>query len=121
MSEENDKDLERTQELYDFLQGKMPEGTHVTRSHRPKLTPAQAWTVVWYLGNQYWQVTDRVEKCCVCGDLYHTWQDGACLDYGKAPYHFCGNCMDGEEYARKSKSRLNPDNDKLCNVAAKPE
>lgn len=95
MSEENDKDLERTQELYDFLQGKMPEGTHVARSHRPNLPPAQAWTVIWYLGNQYWQVTDRVEKCCVCD-----------------------SCMDGEEYARKSKSRLNPDNIKLTPLEA---
>src|SRR5258708_18657881 len=69
MSEKNDKDLKRTQELYDFLQGKMPKGTHVATSHRPKLTPDQAWQVVWYLGNQYWQVTDRVEKCCVCGTL----------------------------------------------------
>jgi hypothetical protein len=109
MSEDNDKDLERTQELYDFLQGKMPEGTIVPRSERPKLTPKQAWAVVWYLGNQYWQVTDRVEKCCVCGDLYHTWQSGDCLDYGKAPYHFCESCMSSEEYARKSNSKLNPD------------
>ena len=111
MSNDNDNDLKRTQELYDFLQGEMPEGTHVAKKHRPKLTADQAWTVVWYLGNQYWKVTDRVEKCCVCGDLYHTWQEGGCLDYGKAPYHFCGSCMDGEEYARKSKSRLNSDND----------
>ncbi len=108
MSEQNDKDLERTRELYDFLQGKMPDGIRMARSHQPKLTPDQAWSVVWYLGNQYWQVTDRVEKCD-CGDLYHTWQEGDCLDYGKFPYHFCDSCRDGEEYGRKSKSRLNPD------------
>jgi len=109
MSQENDKDLKRTQELFDFLQGKMPDGTFVTRKHRPKLTPDQAWTVIWYLGNQYWQVTDRVERCDVCGDLFHTWQGGDCLDYGKAPYHFCDSCMSGSEYGKKSMSRLNPD------------
>ena len=117
MIEENDKDLERTQELYDFLQGKMPEGTRVTRSHRPKLTPDQAWTVVWYLGNQYRQVTDRVGKCCVCGELYHTWQGGGCLDYGKAPYHFCDSCLDGEEYAAKEKRK--PSHEKLTDAGPK--
>ena len=111
MSEENDKDLEKTQELYEFLQGKIPENIRLAKKSRPKMTPDQAWSVVWYLGNQYWQVTDRVERCCVCGDLYHTWQGGDCLDYGKAPYHFCDECLDSPEYARKKKSRLNPDND----------
>jgi hypothetical protein len=101
MSEENEKDLERTQELYNFLQGQMPEGVTVAKRKRPNLTPEQAWTVVWYLGNEYWQVTDRVEKCEVCGDLYHTWEGGGCLDYGKAPYHFCDGCVNSDEYAAK--------------------
>ncbi len=101
MSDENEKDLERTRELYEFLQGTMPECITVRKENRPNLTPEQAWTVVWYLGNQYWQVTDRVEKCEVCGDLYHSWEEGDVLDYGKAPYHFCGNCVDGDEYAAK--------------------
>lgn len=109
MSEENDKDLQRTQQLYDFLRGKIPEGYKISKSHRPKLTDDQAWTVIWYLGNQYWQVTDNVEKCGVCGDIYNTWQGGHFLDYGKAPYHFCGNCMDTEEYAQKA--ARNPDKD----------
>ena len=110
MSEQNNKDLKLTEELFEFLQGKMPEGTKVPRKERPKLTPDQAWTVIWYLGNQYWQVTDRVERCEVCGDLFHTWQGGGCLDYGKAPYHFCASCMSSDEYARKAADKRNPDN-----------
>jgi hypothetical protein len=110
MSAENDNDLERTQKLYEFLQGQIPEGYTVSRKLIPRLTAAQAWTVVWYLGNQYWKVPDTVERCDVCGDLFHTWQSGTCLDYGKAPYHFCDDCMGGDEYAKKSKSRLNPEN-----------
>lgn len=108
MSEENDRDLDKTQELFSFLQGNIPEGCKIRRGHMPKLTADQAWTVIWWLGNQYWQVTDRVERCDVCGDLFHGWQGGECLDFGKGPYHFCDNCRDGEEFARKAKSKLNP-------------
>lgn len=100
MSEENDKDLERTQELYDFLQGRAPFAIK-NPDGIPRLTPEQAWTVIWYLGNQHWQVTDRVDRCGVCGALYHSWQEGECLDFGKAPYHFCDDCMTGEEANKK--------------------
>lgn len=120
MSEANDIDLKKTQELFDFLQGKIPEGTIVSPSHRPKLTPEQAWTVVWYLGNQYWQVTDRIERCCVCSELYHTWQGGSCLDFGKAPYNFCEGCFDGEEFMRKVVQRNNPDKQQRKEYLAKP-
>jgi hypothetical protein len=108
MSEQNDKDLKFTEELFQFLQGNAPEGYKIRRGHMPKLTPDQAWTVVWYLGNQYWQVTDRVERCDVCGSLYHSWQEGHCLDFGKAPYHFCDLCTLTDEFAKKENSRLNP-------------
>jgi hypothetical protein len=103
MSEESDKDLRKTQELFDFLQGIMPAGVKVPRGEIPGLTPAQAWAVVWYLGNQYWKVTDVVERCDVCGKLYHTHQSGGCLDYGKAPHIFCDNCVESDEYFRKQK------------------
>ena len=99
MSEKSD--LERTQELFDFLQGNVPEGCRIDCGHVPKLTAEQAWTVVWHLGNQYWQVPDDINRCCVCGDLYDSRGDGACLDYGKPPYFFCGACENGEEYEKK--------------------
>jgi hypothetical protein len=110
MSDENEKDLKMTEELFALLQGQMPEGVTVRKNHKPKLTPNQAWTVIWYLGNQHWQVTDRVERCDVCGDLYHSWNAGYCLDYGKAPYFFCDNCMNTEQFSNKEKSKLNPEN-----------
>jgi hypothetical protein len=112
MSEENDKDLERTQEFFEFLQGKLPDGVTVPKKEIPKLSADQAWTVIWYLGNQYWQVTDRVERCDVCGDLYHSWQGGYTLDFGQSPYSFCDSCMESEEFTKKEKSRLNPENAK---------
>jgi hypothetical protein len=103
MSEKNDKDLAKTQELFALLQGESPEGCTIKPDHMPKLTPDQAWTVIWWLGNQYWQPTDAVERCDVCGDLYHSWQEGECMDYGNAPYHFCDACRDGEEARAKAR------------------
>lgn len=103
-------DLELTEELFAFLQGTIPDGYHIRRGHMPKLTADQAWTIIWYLGGKYWQVTDHVDRCCVCGDLYDTHREGSCLDYGRAPYSFCEGCMASWEYAKKSQSKLNPEN-----------
>lgn len=108
MSDEPKKsDLERTQELLDFLMGVFPDRYKIPKKQRPKLTREQAFTVIWYLGNQYWQVTDHVEKCDVCGALYDAHREGACLDYGRAPYSFCDNCISSEEFHKKN--RRNPD------------
>lgn len=101
--------LDRTNELFAFLQGRIPEGYKIPRAERPKLTADQAWTVIWYLGNQYWQVTDFIERCDVCGDLYHTHREGDCLDYGNPPYHFCESCMANDEYGRKQARRPKED------------
>lgn len=103
----DEKDLERANELFEFLQGRLPEGICVPKSHKPKLTAAQAWTVIWHLGNEYWQVPDTIQRCGVCGDLFDSWRQGRTLDYGKAPYSFCDNCVDGEAFTKKM--RRNPD------------
>lgn len=102
MSTEKRSDLEHMQELFGFLQGVVPEGYRIPRAHVPKLTPDQAWTVCWYLGNQYHQLSDYISRCDVCGDLYDSNSEGDCLDFGKAPYHFCDSCVGGEQYASKS-------------------
>jgi len=96
-----EKDLENTRKLFDFLQGNLPDGYIVSPSHMPKLTPDQAATVIWYLGNQYWQVTDHVERCDVCGEWYNTWSEGETIDCAPPPIFFCGNCRDGEAAQRK--------------------
>lgn len=101
MSDKNDKDLENTRELFTFLQGTAPEGYVIEPSHMPKLTPDQAWTVVWYLGNKYWQPTDAVERCDVCGELYHSWCEGETIDCAPPPIFFCGNCREGHEAVEK--------------------
>ncbi len=92
-------DLERTEELFAFLQGTVPEGFQIDPV--PKLTADQAWTVIWYLGEMHWQVPDYIERCDVCGDLFDSNGEGDCLDYGEAPYHFCGECEYTNEYEAK--------------------
>lgn len=99
-------ELERTEKLFAFLQGNIPESYRIHRKGRPKLTADQAWTVIWYLGNEYWQVPDYIERCDVCGDLYSSHEGGDCLDYGEGPRFFCDCCMEGNEYSKKAKSRL---------------
>lgn len=95
----NDIDLETTQELFEFLQGNIP--TNIRTDHPPTLTADQAWIVIWYLGNLHRQIKDCIERCDVCGSLYHSWQEGECMDYGKPPFFFCGSCMDTEEAVTK--------------------
>jgi hypothetical protein len=101
MSGKTKSDLERSQELFELLQGRLPEGYKIEQGHVPNLTPNQAWTVIWYLGDQYWQVPDHVDRCCICGELYDSDEEGRCLDYGEGPYFFCENCMNTDAYATK--------------------
>ena len=94
-------DLQRVEELFAFLQGTPPDGWRVEPASMPILTAGQAWTVIWYLANLYWQVPDHIERCGVCGTLFDTESEGACLDYGDAPYQFCDECTGSMEYERK--------------------
>lgn len=94
-------ELEQCEKLFAFLQGRMPDGVRVDEIRIPRLTPAQAWTVIWYLGELHWQVPDHIERCDICGDLFDSEGDGSCLDGGGYPYHFCGSCESGDEYYEK--------------------
>jgi len=94
-------DLERAVELFEFLQGTVPANYVIDPDHVPRLTADQAWTMIWYLGNQFWQVPNHVERCDVCGELYNSEAEGDCLDYGDSPYQFCDGCRDGDEYHNK--------------------
>jgi hypothetical protein len=83
-------DLDRVEELFAFLQGTIPAGFTIPPDEIPHLTPEQAWTVIWYLGNLYWQVPDYIERCDECGDLYDTRSGGTYRE--EPPYHLCDNC-----------------------------
>lgn len=91
MSDKRDP-LVRVEELFAFLQGDIPEGYQIEPEAVPRLEPDQAWTVIWFLANMYWQVPDYIARCDVCGSLFNTGSGGECLDWGDDPYHVCDEC-----------------------------
>ncbi len=100
-------ELERTRALFEFLQGSAPRGYSVPVGEMPRLTSDQAWTVVWYLGNQYWRVPDFIQRCDRCGDLYNSECDGGFREPGDVgegvPSGFrCDSCIHEFEEARRS-------------------
>jgi hypothetical protein len=102
--DEYEADRQFVEDLYELLQGNVPEDvTPSCPKEVPKLTKDQAWFVIWWLGNSYRQVPDHVERCDVCGAVYNSWSEGQTLDFGNAPYSFCGNCTNSRtpEYVRK--------------------
>lgn len=107
MAKENTKpdDLELSEKLFAFLQGIDLCECKIAPDRVPRLTPDQAWTVIWHLGNLYWQPKDFIERCDVCGSLFNTHRGGECLDYGDAPHHFCDSCMDTDEYDNKRRTK----------------
>ena len=95
----------KAEELLAFLTGDIPDGYRIADGKTPNLTAKQAWTVISYLGDQHWQVPDFIERCGVCGTIYNTEREGACLDYGEPPYHFCDECgMHSREFREKKES-----------------
>jgi hypothetical protein len=100
-------DLEKTEELFAFLQGEVPDGFKIADDYIPRLTAEQAWTAIWYLGEQHWQVPDHISRCGVCGVLFDSNREGGCLDYGDAPYHFCDGCYSGP--IAEAKRKEDPD------------
>ena len=94
-------DLKRVEQLFNFLQGVVPDGYNMPAEDVPHLTADQAWTVIWYLSEQYWQVPDYIQRCDVCGILYDSRCEGAVLAYGDPPNVFCGECEYSLEYEKK--------------------
>lgn len=90
--------LEKVQELHEFLQGRAPKGY---KCQPPDLDKDTAWTVVWFIQNQYHQYSDTIERCELCGLIYDSERGGICLDYGEEPYHFCEDCTFSAEFEEK--------------------
>lgn len=100
-----DDQVEVIDQLHRFLQGEVPEGYRICDSRVPKLTADQAWTVIWYVQELHQQLSDEIERCDVCGEIYNSAIGGDCLDYGEAPYHFCDGCYYSEEHRVKAEQQ----------------
>ena len=69
--------VDLVEELFEFLQGRLPDGYRIPDDHLPRLSEDQAWTVVWYLGNLYYAIPDHIERCDQCGRIFNTWSEGS--------------------------------------------
>ena len=89
--------LEQVQELFDFLQGTVPEDITLGRGHKPRLTRNQAFSVIWYLQEHLGILPDHYEKCHRRGcdsDLYDSDEEGCLAIY-------CESCAERCPYDGK--------------------
>ncbi len=86
----NWSDIQWVEEFYDFLQGKIPEGIYLKRGNKPKLTPKQAMTVIWFMQEQFPVLPDTIERCYRCNYLYDSNSEG--LHWETKGRLYCGNC-----------------------------
>jgi hypothetical protein len=74
---EKDRDeisLESVEDLYKFLQGKVPHC--LTLREPPKLSKRAAFAVIYYLQEIMHLIPDHYERCNICGVLYDIEQEG---------------------------------------------
>ncbi len=82
-------DFEQTEKLFDFLRGgDPPDG--ITLKHRPrKMTPDQAFALIYVLQEAFHVIPDTIEICSYCGYLFDSECEGHTPDTGK---YFCDSC-----------------------------
>lgn len=78
--------IKRVKELYEFLQGALPEGMEMTL--RPKLSERKAFNIIWFLQEYMDLIPDRFERCCRCGEIYDSWDEGD----RKGDSNYCMGC-----------------------------
>lgn len=69
-------DIQWITEFYNFLQGEIPETIRLGRGNKPKLTPTQANTVIWYLQEHFPLLPDHIEQCDTCKEYYDSYSQG---------------------------------------------
>ena len=96
--------LDLVTDLTAFLTGQPVAGIALTDSTlQPRLTQAQADTVVWYLANLYTSIPDHILRCDQCGQLYDSHQEGRFFDHGRPPHSFCHSCLDSAPAITKAR------------------
>lgn len=83
-------DMERIEKFFSFLQGDVPPHVQMSDDTTPKLTPDQAWSVIWFLQEVCHVLPVKFQRCDCCGDLYDSYRGG---DYNEAGplYRFCAS------------------------------
>ena len=71
---------EQLQEFHEFLKGKVPEGWNIKKSKMPKLTPDQAFEVIYYLQEELQVFPDDFELCHACKQIFSRNDGGIIVD-----------------------------------------
>lgn len=86
-------DMEWIDEFNNFLQGEIPENISMPDEHKVKLTPEQAYSILWYLREHFAILPDDFCKCDNCNRLYDDGREGYYSEVGNEIGHnFCGAC-----------------------------
>lgn len=86
--EKSKRDIDWLREFYGFLQGDVSEGMHI--SEEIKLSPRQAFSIIYYLRERLRVFPDNIERCSVCNDLYDSDCEGEYSELEEK--HYCGGC-----------------------------
>lgn len=71
--------LEQVQEFHSWLQGKSyPNG--IEFAHSLKLTPGEAFSVIYYLQEELGILPDNYEMCQECKDIYDGYNEGTYIN-----------------------------------------
>lgn len=85
-------DLEQTKSLFEFLQGNnQSEVIEFKDGSIPKLTPEQAFSVIYYLQEELKVIPDVYEKCDECHEIFNTDSEGR--QNLKSHKFFCDGCL----------------------------
>jgi hypothetical protein len=91
-SHREDSDLEKIDEFFRFLTGKVPDQISLTRGHAPKMSKKKAFTIIWYLQEHLSIFPDHIDKCDNCGELFDSDSEGIYWETKGKDY--CGGCSD---------------------------
>lgn len=80
--------IDQVNQFFEYLQGEIPEGFVGVKS--PKLSPQQAFDVIYILQENLHLLPDHYELCCQCHQLYDSWREGRIIR-GR---FYCGCCYD---------------------------
>lgn len=86
-------DMDWIQEFNEFLQGTLPENISIPDEDIVKLTPNQAYSVLWFLREHFAILPDSFCKCDSCDSIYDGDSEGYYSEEGNEIGHnFCGGC-----------------------------
>ena len=83
-------DIKWIEELYNFLQGEIPEGMHLSRGHKPQMSQKKAFAIIWYLQEHFPLLPDHIEMCYNCGELFDAYSEG--VHWETKSKNYCSGC-----------------------------